>query len=218
MVQAARSGRQNIAEGSRASATSSQTELRLVTVARASLDELLLDYEDFLRQRHLRQWNKGDPEAQAVRDVGRRVDRSDRTDPTDPSDHEAYAAWLDHTDPAVVANALICLIHQANYLLDQQIATLERRFVVGGGYSEQLAAARITERQRQQQGPLTPGAPSPTCPLCGKPMARRTARKGAQTGSKFWGCTGYPECRGTRRLDESAESNRSDGSVGRNES
>src|SRR4051812_36633095 len=70
MVQAARSGRQNIAEGSRASATSSQTELRLINVARASLDELLLDYEDFLRQRSLRQWRKQDPDAQAVRALG----------------------------------------------------------------------------------------------------------------------------------------------------
>jgi four helix bundle suffix protein len=214
MVQAARSGRQNIAEGSRASATSSQTELRLVTVARASLDELLLDYEDFLRQRHLRQWKKGDPEAQAVLDVGRRVDPSDRTDPSDRSDHAAYAAWLENQNPAVVANALICLIHQANYLLDQQIAALERRFVVGGGYTEQLAAARIAERQRQQERPPAPRAPSPACPRCGKPMVRRTARKGAQIGSPFWGCTGYPECRGTRRLDESADSRRSDGSVG----
>jgi len=70
MVQAARSGRQNIAEGSRASATSSQTELRLVNVARASLDELLLDYEDFLRQRGLKQWEKADPEARRVREAG----------------------------------------------------------------------------------------------------------------------------------------------------
>jgi four helix bundle protein len=66
MVQAARSGRQNIAEGSRASATSSQTELRLVNVARASLDELLLDYEDFLRQRRLPAWGKDDPQAREV--------------------------------------------------------------------------------------------------------------------------------------------------------
>lgn len=168
MVQAARSGRQNIAEGSRASAASSQTELRLVTVARASLDELLLDYEDFLRQRHLRQWKKGDPEAQAVRDVGRRLDRSDRADPTDPSNHKAYAAWLDHPDPAVVANALICLIHQANYLLDRQIAALERRFVEDGGYTEQLAAARIAERQRQQQRPPTPVVSSPRLPALRK--------------------------------------------------
>jgi len=87
MVQAARSGRQNIAEGSRASATSTQTELRLVNVARASLDELLLDYEDFLRQRGLRQWEKDDPQAREVREVGKlpQTDRSDRSDPTDRS-------------------------------------------------------------------------------------------------------------------------------------
>lgn len=129
MVQAARSGRQNIAEGSRAAATSSQTELRLVNTARASLDELLLDYEDFLRQRGLPQWEKGGPEAQGVRDVGRQTDQSSRTD-------QAYSRWLHHTDPGVAANAIICLIHQANYLLDKQIARLERDFVQEGGYSE----------------------------------------------------------------------------------
>jgi len=152
MVQAARSGRQNIAEGSRAAATSSQSELRLVNVARASLDELLLDFEDFLRQRGKRQWKKDDPEAREVRAVGPRgdpTDRSDRTDPTD--DRKAYSRWLDAADPAVVANTVICLIHQANYLLDQQIAGLEREFVQQGGYTEKLAAARLAERRRQGQ-------------------------------------------------------------------
>ena len=86
MVQAARSGRQNIAEGSRASATSSQTELRLVNVARASLDELLLDFEDFLRQRGLRQWDKDDPEARAVRAVGKDIDGSVGSDRSVRSD------------------------------------------------------------------------------------------------------------------------------------
>jgi restriction system protein len=214
MVQAARSGRQNIAEGSRAAATSSQTELRLVNVARASLDELLLDYEDFLRQRGLPQWEKNEPQAQAVREVGKR----NQTDQTDPTDQSAYAEWLNHADPAVVANALICLIHQANYLLDQQIAALERGFVEGGGYSEQLAAARIAERRRQHQTDRTdPTDPSDriketalACPLCGKPMALRTARKGPYAGSRFWGCTGYPECKGTEKLDRSDRSVRSD--------
>jgi len=94
MVQAARSGRQNIAEGSRASATSSQTELKLVGVARASLDELLLDYEDFLRHRGLRQWDKDDPEARAVRRVGRdyRSDPANQTDQSDSSNLSAQTA------------------------------------------------------------------------------------------------------------------------------
>ncbi|MDP6359753.1 MAG: four helix bundle suffix domain-containing protein, partial [Planctomycetota bacterium] len=153
MVQAARSGRQNIAEGSRASATSSQTELRLVNVARASLDELLLDYEDFLRQRGLPAWQKDDPKSMAVRRIGRGLpDRTDPTDQSDPAvaDYAAYSAWLDHSDPAVIANTLLCLIHQANYLLDQQIAGLERDFIQEGGYSENLAAARLAERRRKQ--------------------------------------------------------------------
>jgi len=87
MVQSARSGRQNIAEGSRASATSSQTELRLVNVARSSLDELLLDYEDFLRQRHLPLWAKDAPAARKVRGLASPIGRGDdRTDPSDRSD------------------------------------------------------------------------------------------------------------------------------------
>ncbi len=202
MVQAARSGRQNIAEGSRASATSSQTELRLVNVARASLDELLLDYEDFLRQRSKRQWTKDDAEAKAVRDVGKKLHhRSDPSDPTDPSDDgAAYSPWLNHPDPAVVANALICLIHQANYLLDQQIAGLERSFVNEGGYSEQLAAARIKRRNypTDRSDPTDPSDEKPNfppCLLCGKPMVLRTAKQGKNAGSQFLGCSGYPECK-----------------------
>jgi len=204
MVQAARSGRQNIAEGSRASATSSQTELRLVNVARASLDELLLDYEDYLRQHRLPQWAKDDPRAQAVRDVGRKH----QADLTEQAAAEAYAPWLANRDPAVVANAVICLIHQANYLLDRQISALERAFVEDGGYSERLAAARIEERRKQDQ----PEKPVPACPKCGKPMVLRTARKGPKTGSQFWGCGDYPECNGTRPLvgsDGSVRENRS---------
>jgi len=205
MVQAARSGRQNIAEGSRTSATSSQTELRLVNVARASLDELLLDYEDFLRQRHLPLWDKDSPEARAVREVGKQ-NKTDRSDPTDPSDlFGPYSHWLNSDDPSVVTNTVICVIHQANYLLDKQIAGLERQFITEGGYSERLAAARIAERGQQHQTDRSDPTDqsdltSPACPTCGKAMALRTAHKGPKAGEKFWGCTGYPECKGTRKL------------------
>ena len=213
MVQAARSGRQNIAEGSRASATSSQTELRLVTVARASLDELLLDYEDFLRQRHLPLWGKDAPEARQVREVGRRH-QSDLPDPTDHIDvFGPYAVWLNHKEPAIVANTIICLIHQANYLLDQQIVALERQFIDEGGYSERLATARIAERSRKNRTNRSDQTDRiPNCPLCGKLMALRTARKGRHTGSQFWGCTGYPECKGTGALEASDGSDLSDSS------
>jgi len=195
MVQAARSGRQNIAEGSRAAATTSQTELRLVNVARASLEELLLDYEDFLRHRRLPLWKPDGPEASAVRAVPRtfRKDRSDLTDLSDAERWGLYARWLEVEDAAVRANAIICLIHQANFLLDRQIAALEAAFVEGGGYSEQLATERLRHRSREKAD----GADVPACPQCGGQMALRTARSGKTPGSQFWGCVNYPECKGT---------------------
>jgi four helix bundle suffix protein len=212
MVQAARSGRQNIAEGSRASATSSQTELRLVNVARASLEELLLDYEDFLRHRRLPQWAPDSPEASAIRSVPARFkkNQADQADPcnlTDLSDADRaalYSRWLDHADPAIRANALICLIHQANFLLDRQIAALEQQFVEGGGYSEQLATARLAHRRKKDpsDSPNQPNqsAPIPQCPQCGAQMALRTAKTGKNAGQQFWGCTQYPDCKGTIQL------------------
>ena len=211
MVQAARSGRQNIAEGSRASGTSSQTELRLVGVARASLDELLLDYEDFLRQRRLPLWSKDDRRAMRVRALGKGTSDStnptDRTDLTDQSDqkiaspYDLYRPLVEDGDGETAANTVICLIHQANYLLDRQIATLERQFIQGGGYSEQLAAARRRERsdQTDQTDPSDGTAsPTPGCPRCGKPMVLRTASSGPHAGSQFWGCSAFPDCKGTR--------------------
>jgi four helix bundle suffix protein len=203
MVQAARSGRQNIAEGSRAAATSSQTELRLVNVARASLEELLLDYEDFLRHRHLAKWAPDSAEALAVRQVPANFKRDspNQSALTDLSAQERwtlYSRWLEHADPAVRANALICLINQANYLLDQQIAALEKQFIEGGGYSEQLATARLAERSRKrdQSNQPDPSDKIPACPKCGKPTALRTAKSGKTAGKQFWGCTGYPDCKG----------------------
>ena len=207
MVQAARSGRQNIAEGSRASATSSQTELRLVNVARSSLEELLLDYEDFLRHRRLMQWAPDSEGARAVRQVpgkfkSDQTDQPDRSDLTDLSDQERwslYAPWLEHADPSVRVNALICLINQANYLLDRQISALEKAFIEGGGYSEQLATARVIERQRRKTDQTDQADPSdqiPQCPKCGKPMVLRTAKAGKNEGRQFWGCTAYPDCKG----------------------
>ncbi len=214
MVQAARSGRQNIAEGSRASGTSSQTELRLVGVARASLDELLLDYEDYLRQHGLPLWSKDHPKSRQVRGLAATGEesRTDQTDQTDRTDGYArYRPLIEESDAETAANTLICLIHQANYLLDRQIAALESQFVHEGGYSERLAAARLEARRRRakesdqtdqtdrtDRTEKTPQAPD--CPLCGGPMVLRTARKGPQAGSQFWGCAGYPACKGALAL------------------
>ena len=221
MLQAARSGRQNIAEGSRAAATTSQTELRLMNVARASLEELLLDYEDFLRHRRLALWPPKSPQAAEVRELAWRRD-SDAADTTDPSERlaltelddyqrwELYAKWLEHAEPEQFANAVICLIHQANYLLDKQISALEDEFVEGGGYSERLAAARFARRREQAElrselrDAGTPKRDSasekqvqiPNCPSCGGAMVIRTAKQGRNAGSPFWGCASYPDCKG----------------------
>jgi len=139
MVQAARSGVQNIAEGSMASATSKKTELKLTSVARASLEELLLDYEDFLRQRGLRLWDKNSPEALAVR----KAFSSDRSDKSDLSDKGFSTAT-----PEVAANTLICLINQASYLLGRQLQKLEEQFLTEGGFTERLYQQRQAARRR----------------------------------------------------------------------
>jgi restriction system protein len=141
MIQAARSGVQNIAEGSVASATSKKTELKLTGVARASLEELLLDYEDFLRQRGLRLWAKDLPEALAVR--GRF--RSDQSDPSDESDTYRIRT----ASPEVAANTLICLINQASFLLRRQLQGLERQFLAEGGFTEGLYRERQARRRIQ---------------------------------------------------------------------
>lgn len=208
MMQAARSGRLNIAEASRVSATSSQTELRLVNVARSSLEALLLDFEDYLRQRRLAQWALSSTELQAVREVPKRFrqERTEQADLTDLSDGERwalYAPWLEHERAEVRANAIICLIHQTSYLLDRQIAALEEASAEEGGYSEQLAAARPDSRERQSKEPHrqpTPAGATPSCPKCGRSMTLRTAKAGRNAGKPFWGCSGYPDCKEVVRV------------------
>lgn len=142
MVQAARSGVQNIAEGSMASATSKKTELKLTGVARASLEELLLDYHAFLRQRGLRIWSKDSQEALKVR-RSYASDRSDLSDKSDKSDPYSIATAL----PEVAANSLICLINQASYLLGRQLQNLEQEFLAEGGFTERLYQARFQARK-----------------------------------------------------------------------
>ncbi len=137
MVQAARSGKQNIAEGSKAAVTSKETEIKLTNVARASLEELLVDYHDFLRVRGLPLWGKDSKEARFVRRLGQQP-------------QVTFAAFREfcETRPAeVVANIAICLIHQANYLLDRQIRRMEQDFLNEGGIRERMTRARLQYRK-----------------------------------------------------------------------
>jgi four helix bundle suffix protein len=134
----ARSGKQNIAEGSKAAGTSKESEIRLTNVARASLEELLLDYQDFLRVRDLPLWDKDSKEARFVRELGSRP-------------HVTYEAFREfcETRPAdVVANIVLCLIHQANFLRDQQIRRMEQDFIREGGIRERMTRARLQHRNK----------------------------------------------------------------------
>jgi four helix bundle protein len=142
MEQSARSGKQNIVEGSLASATSKQTEIHLTNVARASIGELLEDYKDFLRLRRLSVWDKSDPRMLAMRALG-------------------------------------------------------QAFLKEGGIRERMTQARLAARDPQSVPPTDSPAP-PDCPLCNKPMRKRTARQGRNAGQPFWGCPAYPDCKGTR--------------------
>ncbi len=136
MVQAARSGKQNIIEGSMASGTSKEMEIKLMNVARASLEELLEDYRDFLRTNDGMLWDKNSEQALFVRKLGRQQDES----------YTTYKTYLESRPGDVVANIIICLIHQANYLLDQQIRQLEQAFLKEGGLRERMSRARRQAR------------------------------------------------------------------------
>ena len=164
MVQAARSGKQNIVEGSMASGTSKESEIKLTNVARASLEELLEDYRDFLRTGGLRLWDKSSREAVFVRRLGRQgqghgTNGTPGTDGTyekpglhrshaSQESYETYKPFIETRPPEVVANIIICLIHQANYLLDRQLAQLEKAFLKEGGLRERMTRARLEERNK----------------------------------------------------------------------
>lgn len=139
MVQAARSGKQNILEGSRASGTSKETELKLTNVARASLEELLEDYRDALRTRGDPLWDKASKEALFVRKLGCKSECS----------YEDFRSFVETRPAPVVANIIISLIHQTNFLLDQQIRRLEQDFLKEGGLRERMSRARMAARSRR---------------------------------------------------------------------
>jgi four helix bundle suffix protein len=155
MVQAARSGKQNIAEGSMASATSKKTELKLTSVARASLEELLLDYEDFLRQGRFAQWPKDHPKAQFIRKLRhdprlfRKSDGSDLSDERRLTAYDTYRVYVEEKGPENAANTLICLTQQTTFLLHQLLKRLEADFVKNGGFTEKLYKTRKDFRDRE---------------------------------------------------------------------
>jgi four helix bundle suffix protein len=136
MVQSARSGKQNIAEASMASGTSKETEIKLTNVARASLEELLLDYEDFLRTNKFEIWGKEHRLVRRLRELNR----------TPNANYETFRKAIENENPEICANVMIGLINLTTYLLNKQIKSLEEAFLNEGGLRERMTEARITRR------------------------------------------------------------------------
>jgi len=136
MIQAARSGKQNILEGSQASGASKEMEIKLTSVARASLEELLEDYRDYLRVRKLAEWTKEHAYTQRLRALNRQSDAT----------YETFRKGIEHPDPAIAANVMIGLIKVTTYFLDRQIRHLEAEFEQHGGLRERMTRARLARR------------------------------------------------------------------------
>lgn len=138
MKQAARSGKQNICEGSMASATSKQTEIILTNVAKSSLEELELDYEDFLKKRKLSIWEKDHKLVKRLRELNR----------TPGANYETFKKAIEHPNPEICANTMITLIRIAIYLLGRQINALEKEFLKEGGIKERMLKARLNQKNK----------------------------------------------------------------------
>lgn len=193
MVGASRSGKQNIVEGSERAKTSTETEIKLTDVAKASLSELQGDLEDYLVFKGEIPWSIHNPDHKAV--VAIMLDEFEYTDDL-LHDYWTYLLkqkqkfdpWLEQRDDVAAANALIILIQRATGLLARQLARLEKDFVAAGGTREKMTSARLAARAEP--------AP-PDCPECGSPMRKRSSAKGP-----FWGCGNYPQCTGIRQIEE----------------
>jgi len=195
MIGAARSGRQNIIEASERAATSKETEIKLTDVARASFAELLGDYEMYLAAKDSIPWSKKNPKRQAVGKLW-----LPEFEYTDGSLHDywqyfkqvkvMFAPWFEDADDITSANTMLILIKKTMVMLHHQIQTQGSKFVEKGGFREKMYQTRSSERDNV----VDPDAPA--CPDCGKPMQKRKATTGSHQGESFWGCTGYPECKG----------------------
>jgi four helix bundle suffix protein len=195
MVGASRSGKQNLIEGSERAKTSSETEIKLIDVAKASLSELQGDLEDYLVGKGHIPWSIHHADHQAVMAI-----MLEDYDYTDDVLHDywtfllrqkaTFDPWLEAQDDVAAANTLIVLIQRATGLLGRQLKRLEHDFIQDGGFKEKMYQARTQAR-------LDPA--SPACPECQGTMRKRSSSRGP-----FWGCARYPDCKGLRPMDNAA--------------
>ena len=193
MVGASRSGKQNIVEGSERAKTSTETEIKLTDVAKASLSELQGDLEDYLVSKGEIPWSIHNPEHKAVLSI-----MLEEFAYTEDLLHDYWTyllaqkrkfdPWLEDRDDVTAANALIILIQRATGLLGRQLSRLEQDFVATGGIREKMTTARMAARTEPA---------GPDCPECGTPMRKRSSARG-----DFWGCSNYPQCKGIRKMEK----------------
>ena len=205
MIGAARSARQNIAEASARAGTSHETEIRLLDVAKASLEELAGDYEAYLTDHDEPVWSEADTRHREV--AALRLDEFTATTdlPHAFSVHliamrKRFAPWLEHEDPLVAANAILVVIQRAESLLFKQIEKLAGTFLEEGGFKERMTRLRLEQREARA-AELAAEPPPPTCLACGKPMTLRKAKSGPKVGKPFWGCSGYPACKAIQECE-----------------
>jgi len=198
MTQAARSGQANIAEGLARGKTSKETEMKLLDVARASLAELQCDYTFWLMHHNASPWEKQSAESQAILNLKLDIADYGADWAHDACEHimrqkTHFDQWLKSENDQVVANALLILIARTINALNHLLEAKYSEFEQAGGFTEKMSHDRLEARKQQN---VESGAPE--CPLCGKPMLKRMARKGQNAGNAFWSCSDYPNCRGTR--------------------
>lgn len=200
MTMAARSVPANIAEGSSRHSTSRETEMKLIDVARASLSELSNDYLNWIMHNESTPWSINTSDYQNVNNI--QLDRPTyKDDVLHLSSIHILAqkhkldSWLNNGDSLIAANCLLIFCNRLIMMLRRQIEHLLETFKAEGGFTEGLTAERLSYRQEQS---IQSNAPK--CPICGKPMIKRMAKKGINSGKEFWSCSNYPSCNGTLKI------------------
>ncbi len=196
MTQAARSGRANIVEGSERSATSKSTEMLLTDVAKASIGELKSDFEFWLLSQKKLPWEKSSSDVSGILNIQLDQNTSIRENDLHESDkyilaqYEKFSFWLDSENSETVANAMLILLSRVLYMLDKQLAAQGESFRQDGGFRERMNTVRIEEKDKNIP------EDAPICPECGKMMRKCIAKAGQNAGNPFWGCSGFPDCKG----------------------
>lgn len=198
MTLAARCGVANIAEGTARHSTSIETEMRLLDVARASIDELQGDFFNFLLRRNQLPWPIGNPDREAIWNINLDAPRYSNNLLHEAARHilqqkSKYDRWIENQSAEIVANTILVLCVRINKMIESLIQERLELFKMQGGFTENMTSTRLEARRSHAAAQN-----HPECPLCGKPMIKRLQKKGAMQGREFWGCSDYPRCTGTR--------------------